>query len=350
MDEDSNSISLARLLKVLLPILFVALVFRYTLGGYEKSARKRSEKNVLTWLLGKSQELPSVTVDFVDSDGDLLCDPPADDACVAPPTIFFSFVGGPSETDEKETWADLVAALGAATGLPAEYRHYPAVKDQLTAMATGELHVVGLNTGSIPQAVSSAGFHPICTLGKKDGTFGYTMKLLTPARGAQSIAGLKGKSIAFTRPVSISGFKNTMVLLLSEHDMRPDRDYRWGWTYSHETSIQQVAAGEVDAAPVASDILERMVNDGEVKEAKLSVLYESERFPPATIGLAHDLTAELREKIGAALLGFEWAGTSVEAKYGASGAEAFVPVSYKDDWANIRRIDEAIAAAKGDEG
>lgn len=344
--QDTGAISLARLLKLLLPVLAIALAVRLLIPGYEQAAQQQLEASMLSKLLGQGLAVPANAVDFKDTDGDLLCDPPADDACVTPEKLVFSYVGGPEENDESETWADLITALSEATGLPAEYQHFASVSDQLAAIVAGEVQVIGLNTGAIPTAVTSAGFHPVCTFGKADGSFGYKMKLLAPAGGADDAAELAGKRIAYTTPSSNSGFKAALAYLMNGEDLKPERDYQWGWTYAHETSVKELLAGEYDAAPVASDILERMVNDGEVSEDKLTVVYESERFPPATIGYAHNLAPELREKIAATLLEFDWSDTSVESKYGSAGLETFVPVNYKDDWANIRRIDNTVARAK----
>lgn len=353
MSEPSDGFSLARLLKVLLPILAIALAVRYTLPGYEKAAQEQLEATMLAKLLGSDALAPAETIEFTDEDGDLLADFPADDACVTPEKLVFSYVGPPEQTDEADTWADVMTALSDATGLPVEYVHYKSAGDQLTAMATGELHIVGLNTGAIPAAVKGSGFHPVCTLGQEDGSFGYTMKLLVPAGGASDAKELaektedgKAKQVAFTTPDSNSGFKAALTYLMSEAGLRPERDYAWGFTFGHETSVKELIAGDHDAAPVASDILERMVNDGEIDADKFDVLYESERFPPVTIGHAHNLAPELRQQISETLLGFDWGGTSVETKFSSSGVTAFVPVNYKDDWANIRRINKAVNEAR----
>jgi phosphonate transport system substrate-binding protein len=74
------------------------------------------------------------------------------------------------------------------------------------------------------------------------------------------------------------------------------------------------------------------------------VIYTSERFPPAALGHAHDLVPELTEAIRTTLLEFEWAGTGLEAALG-SDATKFVPVSYKDDFAIVRRIDDTYGSA-----
>lgn len=353
MSEESTSttsaggaISLGRLLTLLVPVLAVAVAVRYTLPSYEKAAQQQMEQDVLAKLLTQTVSVPEAKIEFSDEDGDLVADSPADDACVTPEKLVFSFVGPEEETDESTTFAELVAALGEATGLEAEYRHYPSIDEQLAAMASGELHVVGLNTGTIPNAVRYAGFQPVSTFAREDGEFGYTMKLLAPSGGASDVEQLAGKRVSFTQPDSNSGFKAALIYLMDEAGLQPERDYNWGFSYAHETSIEQVAAGDCDAAPVASDILARLVADGEVEESAFTVLYESERFPPVTLGYAHNLAPALREAIRTTLIDFDWAGTGMEAKYGSSGATQFAAVSFKDDWANIRRIDEVIADAR----
>lgn len=346
MSDATGPISFGRLLKVLLPIAVILLAFRYSLPSvFEKPAQQQLEANMLQRLLGDTLSPPADTVKFADSDGDLLCDPPAESA--SPEKLVFTYIAAPEDAEESAVWADLTAAIGEATGLPVEYAHFTSMNDQLAAMARGELHICGANTGAVPLAVESAGFHPVCTQGNAEGEFGYTMKLLVPsASAAQDPKGLAGKKLAFTRPDSNSGFKAAVIYLMGEHSLQPERDYQWGFTAGHDTSILEVANRTHDAAPVASDILERMTNDGEVAPDAFRVIYESERFPPATIGYSHTLSEELRTKIAETLLAFNWEGTSVAEKYAASGAEKFVPVSYKDDWANIRRIDEAIQSAK----
>lgn len=348
MSEFKNTLSLGRLLLVLLPIVAVALAVRYSLPGYAQAAQQQLETDMLAKLLGGVATTVTNGVKFVDSDGDLLCDPPAEAECVTPEKLVFSYVGTAEESDEAEAWGDFVTALGEATGLPAEFVAYQSTTEQIAALAAGELHVVGLNTGAVPQAVESGGFHPVSTFGRDDGSFGYTMKLLAPAKGgAASPEQLRGKRVAFTTPDSNSGCKAALIFLMDKHNLLPERDYRWGFTFGHEASIKELAAGDHDAAPVASDILERMVAEGAVAEGDFKVLYESERFPPASIGFAHNLAPALREKIVKTLTDFAWEGTGLAEKYGPTGVTKFVPVNYKDDWANIRRINSAVAPKKG---
>ena len=344
MTQPTDTFSVSRLLMLLAPIVAVALAVQYMLPSYERTAQAQFEANMLEKLLQPASMKATERVAFKDSDGDLLTDYPADDATVTPEKLVFSYVGPVEESeDEAATWDDLVTALGEATGLPVEYKHYKSTDEQIAALAAGELHIVGLNTGSVPMAVEVAGFHPVCTLGREDGSFGYTMKLLTRTKGGVADPKeLKGKEVAFTTPDSNSGCKAAVVYLMNDENLLPERDYEWGFTFSHDTSVKELIAGEHDAAPVASDLLDKMINDGEVSDADFKVIYESERFPPAAIGYAYNLSPELRDQITKTLLEFNWKGTSVAGKYGPSGASKFVPVNYKNDWANIRRINSAV--------
>jgi phosphonate transport system substrate-binding protein len=143
---------------------------------------------------------------------------------------------------------------------------------------------------------------------------------------------------------SNSGCKAPLVLLMDKK-MIPERDYQWGFSQDHADSVKHVAAKDFEVAPVASDVLARMVEKGEVEKDDFRSIHESEKFPPATIGVAYNLKPELRETIKATLLEFDWDDTGLH-KLGGDYAK-FVPVDYKNDWANIRRIDQSIAKARG---
>jgi phosphonate transport system substrate-binding protein len=292
---------------------------------------------------------------FTDVDGDLLADFPTDPAkFTSPSPIVFSYIaeGDPDIDAEaidriQRIWQDLLAKISERTGRSVEYRHYTKTEDQLADFARGEVHVVGLNTGTVEEAVAKYGFIPVCTLGNSDGNFGYTMKVVVPDQSAvRALEGLRGKRITFTRPNSNSGFKAAFVHLMDAHGMLPERDYQWGFSLDHDKSIQLVAAGETDAAAVASDVLARMIETGLVDGKALRTIYESERFPPATIGFAHNLAPELREGIRQVLVEFDWKGTALSREFGPMGAVRFVPVNYKDDWANVRRIEQSLRRAR----
>jgi phosphonate transport system substrate-binding protein len=344
--EPHPPISLARVFKLVLPVAVIAAVAFYWAQRLPSAAQEQVASSVFPRMIGKPISTSGEAIKFVDKDGDLVADPPEDTKdCIAPETLQFSFVAGEEESVPEEKWKELLTALSQKTGHQVKYVRFTTVADQMDALKKGDLQITGLNTGTVPTAVQRDGFVPLCTFGRDDGTYGYTMQFLVPAGSAiKSPADVRGHKVVFTRVDSNSGFKAPLVLLMDEYHFMPDRDYQWGFSQSHEDSIKGVAAKEIEVAPVASDILARMVEKGEVDPTKIVSIYKSERFPPATLGMAYNLTPELRTAIRDVLVDFNLKGTGLEGEFGADVTK-LVPVSYKDDWANTRRIDQVVAQA-----
>jgi phosphonate transport system substrate-binding protein len=340
--------SAGRILSIVLPVAAVGLVAYWWSSTLESKARNELAANVVGKMF-VSEPVPTKSgMAFPDEDHDLVADTPTDPAkLLKPDEIVFSYVATEDTPIPDETWKELLAAIEKKTGKKVKIAHYTKVDEQMADLEKGKLHVVGLNTGLVPNAVERAGFVPMCTLGKADGSFGYTMEFLVPAGSSvKKPADIKGHKLTFTRLDSNSGCKAPLVYLEQECNLLPERDYQWGFSLGHEDSIKRVAKKELEVVAVASDILARMVENKEVDPASFVSIYKSERFPPATIGYAYNLAPDLRDGIRDALLKFEWKGTGLEKQFGPEGKEKFVSVNYKDDWANTRRIDKAIADAR----
>ncbi len=337
----------ARILAIVLPVAVVGLAAYWWSTKLEARAQSDLASSIIGRMFVSEPMPPTSSMVFADADNDMVADPPSDPSkLVNPETLLFSYVAteGPGVPDDA--WKELVAALKTKTGKEVKIAHYNTADEQMAALKKGELHIVGLNTGLVEPAVEQYGFVPLCTLGKADGSWGYTMEFLVPAGSPiKKLEDVKGHKVMFTTLDSNSGCKAPLVLL-KKMDMLPNRDYQYGFSQGHEDSIKRIAAKEFEVAPVASDLLARMEENKEIDPAAVVSIYKSERFPPATIGYVYNLTPELRDGIRETLLKFEWKGTGLEKQFGPEGKEKFVPVSYKDDWANTRRIDQVIAEAR----
>jgi phosphonate transport system substrate-binding protein len=357
MDETSSTqnpprpkSSPERVLAIILPILVLGL------GAYwwSKTLATRAMADSASSIMGRmfaAEVLPvSGVMNFADADGDMVADTPSDPAkLVSPDTIVFSYVATEQEERSPETWKELADALKTATGKEIKIAQFKTPDEQMAAVKKGELHVVGLNTGLVQSAVEDYGIVPFCTLGKADGSWGYTMEFIVPAGSAiKKPEDIKEHKVVFTRLDSNSGCKAPLVLLKDQYGLLPNRDYEFGFSQGHKDSITRVAAKEkgFDVAPVASDILDSMIAKNEIEKGAVISIYKSERFPPATFGYVYNLDPKLRDAIRDTMLKFDWKGTQLEKEFGPEGKEKFVAVNYKDDWANTRRIDHVIAEAR----
>jgi phosphonate transport system substrate-binding protein len=340
-----KSFSVARVLALVMPLgLLVAGVI---VGKHwaEMEAERKTSQEVLERKIGIGNPIQNRLADcFDDADGDLVADAPKDPKkLMDPDVLMFSNIAGIHPKDEAKVWKKLCEDLAKATGKKVEYMPFAKIDEQLAALKAGRLHIAGLNTGAVPVAVDECGFVPICTLGRADGGFGYSMMLIVPAKSPiKSPADLRGRTIALKDVNSNSGFKAPIVTLLNEFGLRPTRDYDWVFTYEHDNSIRMTAKGECDAAAVASDLLAAAISRGDIKETDVRVIYKSNSFPPAAIGCPYNLRPELVAKIKSALLSCDWKQVGLTEQVIGGGATKFVPISYREAFAAVRQIDDTM--------
>ncbi len=274
---------------------------------------------------------------FCDRNGDLVADPPPDPkAFVDPATLIFAYT--PVEDPEvyRKVWDGFLRHLEKITAKKVLFFPVQSNAAQIEAMRAGRLHLAGFNTGSNPIAVNCAGFVPFAMMAAKDGSYGYEMEIITHVdSGIQKIADLKGKKLAFTAPTSNSGFKAPSALLKSEFGLEAERDFKPAFSGKHDNSILGVANKDYDAAAIANSILVRMVARKVVDGTKLRSLYKSQTFPTTGYGHVHNLKPELAEKVKEAFFSFPWEGSELKKE------DKFVPITYKEHWDVIRKIDRA---------
>ncbi len=280
---------------------------------------------------------------YQDNDGDLIADIPADPANqIDPSTLIFAYTPVEDPAVYVDVWKEFLDHLSEVTGKPVLFFPVQSNAAQIEAMRAGRLHIAGVNTGSNPLAVACAGFRPFTMMASDDGTFGYEMEIITyPGSGIEKPEDLKGRVLAFTAETSNSGFKAPSALLKSEFGLVRDKDFTPRFSGAHDNSILGVANKDYDAAAVANSVKARMIDRGLVSEDQLKTIYTSQTFPTTGFGVAYNLTPELQDKIRQAFFSFDWEGTKLLEEFSKSGDTKFIPITFKDDWAVIRQIDEA---------
>ena len=155
----------------------------------------------------------------------------------------------------------------------------------------------------------------------------------------ESVEDIKGSTLAFTAETSNSGFKAPSAILRSEFGMEAGEDFETTFSGKHDNSVLGVYNGDYPAAAIADAVMIRMGARGVIDLDEIEVLYESQAFPTTGYGVAHNLAPDLQEKIKEAFFGFDWEGTALLEEFGASEPpqETFIPISFKEEWAVIRR-------------
>ncbi len=275
---------------------------------------------------------------YCDDNGDLVADTPKDASkWLDPDTLIFSYTPVEDPSVYENVFDDFIAYLSKKTGKRVKWYGAESYAAQVEAMRSGRLHVAGISTGPTVFGVNLAGYVPTAIMCKGDGTFGYKLQLITyKDSDIKKITDLKGRKVAHVTPSSNSGNQAPRALF-KNMGIVPDKDYKVMYSGKHDNSIMGVANKDYDAAPVASSVLDRMVNKGVVKRDAIRIIWESQPFPTTSYGFAHNLKPELQKKVRDAFLTFDWKGTALAKEFGKQ-ADAFCPITFKETWKAVRLI------------
>jgi phosphonate transport system substrate-binding protein len=277
---------------------------------------------------------------FGDADKDLLADPEQDPRKWVDPTVL---IFGYTENQALYQYAReaLAKHIEQATGKKVRWFRYRTNAAQLEAMRTGMVHIVGLNTGSVPVGVRCSGFRLFSMAAKSDGRYGYTMQIITyPGSGIDKTTDLKGKKILFTSPTSNSGYKAPKALLSQRYNLSEGLDYRVRFSGSHEKSIIAVAHRKAKIATIANGVLNSMISSGKISPSDINIIYTSQSFPGTGYGYPYNLKPQLAKKIEKAFFDFRLRDSKGKLRDLNRYHDAlFIPAEYREKWSIVRDID-----------
>ena len=276
---------------------------------------------------------------YCDEDGDLLADTPKDAGTwLEPETLVFSYTAVEDPSVYENVFKDLMDHIAKKTGKQVKWYGPESYAAQVEAMRSGRLHISGFAAGATVYGVNLGGFHPVAMMGNKNGTFGgYRLWLITHKDSdIKTIRDLKGRKVAHVTPASNSGDQAPRALFKKE-GIVPDADYKVIYSGKHDNSIMGVVNKDYDAAPVASTVMDRMIERKMFERSAVRIIWESDQFPGSAYGYIYNLHPDLQKKVREAFLTFDWKGTGLAKEFGKQ-AEVFIPIDYTKHWEIIRII------------
>ena len=281
---------------------------------------------------------------YCDENKDLVADTPTDPKKLKNPgTIVFTYTPVEDPAVYEKVFKPFTDHLAQCTGKRVVFYQVQSNAAEIEAMRSGRLHVGGFSTGPTAFAVNLAGAVPFAVKGYADRFQGYELWLIVKKDSPfQKITDLKGKRVAHTSASSNSGNLAPRALFPAL-GLVPDQDYKVLYSGKHDQSILGVNTGDYDAAPIASDVFERMARRGTIKEGDFRVLYKSQTFPTSSFAYAHDLEPALRDKMLKCFYDYRF---PPEMQSAFEGADRFYPVTFQKEWEVVRKVDESAGEKK----
>ena len=279
---------------------------------------------------------------FCDENRDLVADAPTDPARFrTPSTLVFAYTPVEDPALYASQFRPLMEYLTTCTGRRVVYFQVTSNAAQVEAMRSGRLHIAGFSTGPTAFAVNLAGAVPFAIKGNEREFESYRVVLITRANSdIRGVADLRGRRVAHTSATSNSGNLAPRALF-PPLGVTPDTDYRVLFSGGHDRSVMGVNAGDFDAAPVASDVYNRMIGRGQVPAGNLREVWQSEPFPTSSFALAHDLEPGLATRIRQCFYDFRFPAAMSR---DLGGNDRFWPATYQAQWAPVRAVADAVNA------
>jgi phosphonate transport system substrate-binding protein len=276
---------------------------------------------------------------YCDQNKDLLADPPADPTKRKnPSSLLMSYTPQEDAQAYEKLWQPFVDHMSQCSGKKARFFQVHSPAATVEAIRSGRITLSTLSSGDTPFAVNIAGAVPYAIRGDAKGPTGYHLVVIVKQSSPfKSLKDLIGKRVAHAAPSSNSGNLAPRALFPAE-GLVPDKDYKVLYSGKHDSSIAGVQSGDYDAAAIADDVLDRMIQRGIVKPDELRVIYRSQPFPNGSMVMTHDLTADLQQKITDCTMSFKFTPELIKA---FQGADRFWPLNYQKDFALVRKVAEA---------
>lgn len=228
----------------------------------------------------------------------------------------FTYVMIPGEDSEKAVQLrdNMCEDLSEVIGIPVNVYRASDYNAAVEAMRTGNAQMAYLGPISYVTAVERAGAECMCVTGR-NGSKGYQSHIIAkPDSDIESLADLEGRSFGFVDPSSTSGnivpcndILTELGLSLSFDEMHLDGNFFSAVTYvgSHDSAIQAVIQGNVDAAAVSSNTYNNHIEKGNISEDDLKIVHSSVTIPGSPICIQKDLPEELKQLVKEFLLSYD---------------------------------------------
>jgi phosphonate transport system substrate-binding protein len=237
---------------------------------------------VLGLLLVGCSTIRAAELPYVDLDKRMPL-PAAIDSEVAPLRLAIAAIISPQGT--VESYQALADYLQDEFGRPVELiqrRTYAEVNDLI---AKGQVDMAFVCTSAYVDGQNQFGME-LLAAPEINGELAYYSELIVPADSdAASMVDLKGKTFAFTDPMSFTG-RVYPTDLIQQLGADPDKFFdQTFFAYSHDRAIESVAAGIADGAAVDSLVLDYAVQREPDILEKVKVIHRSKPFgiPPVVV-------------------------------------------------------------------
>ncbi len=224
--------------------------------------------------------------------------------------ISFSVLSFEKSQKLDQMWHPIVVDMEKQTGLPVKTFYSSNYTSLIEAMRFKQTQAAFFSSASGLEAVNRGNAEVFAHVTNPDGTDGYKSVIIVKAGSKLTIDDVlkcdHKLNFGLGDVKSTSGTIAPKAYLFLPHDIDVDKCFRNVRNASHEANVEGVIAGLVDAATANSDTLKELSDtpEGQVKLAKLKVIWESDWLPKGVLVYRSDLDPVTKEKLRSFFLSY----------------------------------------------
>lgn len=233
----------------------------------------------------------------------------------------FTIAYAPNESTEQSSDArnGLAADLGKALGMEVKEIQASDYNAIIEALRTGKADMAYMGPLSVALAVERADAEPIVMKapGGDKSQAVYHSVLITRGDNDEinSIADIKGKTMAFVDPDSTSGNlvpTSEIIKAFPNENLDTDKLHTNGdffeavsFSGKHQAGLQAVIKGDVDVAPISDQILASEIANGNAAEGDVKIIHTSPAIPAEAMVVGTSVDDNLKAKLVDFLTGYD---------------------------------------------
>lgn len=212
-------------------------------------------------------------------------------------SVAISAMVSPNETFNQ--YQDLIAYISQKVKIPITFKQRKTYSEVNELLRKGDVDFAFICTGAYKEAKKSFPIELLVVPVINNEPFYQAYVIVNNDSKINSIEGLKGRSFAFTDPISNSGC-NYIVNYLKEKNTTP-KDFfsKTIFTNAHDNSLQVVSKKIVDGATIDGLIFDYYAKHNPERISHLKIIKKSQKFgiPPFVINpkLSPDIKNKLRQ-------------------------------------------------------
>ncbi len=222
----------------------------------------------------------------------------------------FTIAYAPNESTEQSADArgGLADDLGAVLGMEVEEIQASDYNAIIEALRTGQADMAYMGALAVALAVERADAEPIVMKApdgdKSQAVYRSVLIARSDNDAINSIADIKGKTIAFVDPDSTSGNlvpTSDIINAFPEEKLDSDKLHTNGeffeavsFSGKHQAGLQALIKGDVDVVPISDQILASEIANGNAAEDDVKIIHSSADIPAEAIVVTADMDDELK--------------------------------------------------------